>query len=132
MKKFNCTLLVDDDPISCFINEKIIEAASLTKHAHLAHNGKEALDFIEGNCKVVYMAPSCPDLIFLDLNMPVMNGFEFLDEFVKLNFTSKPEIKIVILTSSSNPTDIERIQGYNILGYLNKPLTVENLQNLFA
>lgn len=132
MRKFNCTLVVDDDPISCFINEKIIEAACLTDHAHLAHNGKEALDFIEDNCNVVYIAPACPDLIFLDLNMPVMNGFEFLDAFDKLEFRTKPETQIVVLTSSSNLMDIERIQGYNILGYLNKPLTVEHLEMLFG
>lgn len=131
MKKFNCTLVVDDDPISCFINEKIIEAASLTAHAYLAHNGKEALDFIDTNCDIVVVTPKCPDLIFLDLNMPVMNGFEFLDAFQKLEFKAKSDIQIVVLTSSSNFLDIERIQKYNVRGYINKPLTVERLESLF-
>lgn len=124
-------MVVDDDPVSCFINEKIIAEARLSEHSHLVHNGKEALDFIEDNCKVVYVAPKCPDLIFLDLNMPVMNGFEFLDAFENLDFGAKKAIQIVVLTSSTNPIDVERIQQYKILGYLNKPLTVDRLQTLF-
>ena len=132
MEKFNCTLLVDDDPISCFIIEKVITAAHLTRYSHIVHNGKEAIDFITENCELVFVPPNCPDLIFLDLNMPVMNGFDFLEAYNALDFQFKSKMKIVVLTSSTNPTDLERLQGYNLAGFLNKPLTVEGLQRIFG
>lgn len=132
MEKFNCTLIVDDDPISCFISEKIVAAAELTQQSFITHNGVEALTFIEENCTKSSTIEKCPGLIFLDLNMPVMDGFGFLHVFQNLNYKAKGNTEIIILTSSTNPVDIERVQGFDIRAYLNKPLTIESLQSLFS
>jgi CheY-like chemotaxis protein len=72
-----------------------------------------------------------PEVIFLDINMPIMDGFQFIEEFDKLAKEFKSRSKIVMLTTSVNPTDIERSQKNNyIVKYINKPLTQEMLTSL--
>ncbi len=131
-KKYHCALLVDDDPVSCFINKEILSLSELAHHSHAAYNGEEALEFIEKHCELHERIEHCPDLIFLDLNMPVMDGFAFLDTFSKLNLERKEEIEVIILTSSTNHLDIERVKKYQVKGYINKPLTKENLAAVLA
>jgi CheY-like chemotaxis protein len=127
MQKYNCVLLIDDDLISSFLIKEILLRFKVTDHTHAVRNGREALDFIEENFKT---ETACPDLIFLDLNMPVMDGFEFLEEFKKLSQIRKKSLKIIVLTSSANPSDVTKANEYFIDGYLNKPLTFENLQKV--
>ena len=72
-----------------------------------------------------------PDIIFLDLNMPIMDGYQFADEFEKISLTIRNKTKIIILTTSLNPSDMERANKYKqIVKYINKPLTCELLQSL--
>lgn len=131
MKRFKSTLVIDDDPISCFINQKIIETTQLTKQIAVVHNGVEALDYIKNNTNANAENGSGPDLIFLDLNMPVMDGFEFLQKFRALDSKYWKNVEIVVLTSSNNQTDINKANDYNVRAYLTKPLTVEGLNSLF-
>lgn len=130
MKNFKNTLLVDDDPISCFINQKIIEKTELARHIAVVHNGAEALDYIIKNV-MINTENGKPDLIFIDLNMPVMDGFEFLQKFKALDAKYSENIEIVVLTSSNNQADIKKAKNYNVIAYLLKPLTVESLNSLF-
>lgn len=129
MRKYNCTLVVDDDPISCFINQKIIEISQITDHIAIVQNGREALDFISNY--LVDKENSKSNLILLDLNMPVMNGFEFLEKFQSWEPELQENIEVVVLTSSYSESDIEKVKAFGIKTYLSKPLTIEGLQSLF-
>lgn len=130
MKKIPCTLLVDDDPVSCYINSTLLSLSGMSSHVHAVYNGEAALDFIEENCENPPVRETCPNIVLLDLNMPVMDGFQFLEELEARSFMSKMNFGIVVLTSSTNPKDLEKIKNHNVLGYLNKPLSIEKLQSV--
>jgi CheY-like chemotaxis protein len=130
-RQFNCALVVDDDPISVWLQIEVIRTSPEISHTHEASNGEVALQFIKDHCDVIPPIKAlCPDLVFLDLNMPVMDGFEFLEAFKKSSIANKEKIKIVVVTSSSNPMDKQRLAPYNIWKFINKPLTPEKVQNL--
>lgn len=124
MSKINSILLVDDDQINNFINKRIIGKLNIADNVSIASNGEEALDYIQKYCK---KSGSCPELIFLDINMPVMNGFEFLNEFKNIDLNNKNQVKIIVLTTSSNPGDMQKLKQYSIKGFLNKPLTEKKI-----
>lgn len=117
-------LLVDDDKICNFITESTLNRMGIAKEVHLALNGQEALDlfnsYFQGDVAV-------PDIIFLDLNMPIMDGFQFIDAFKKLDFPKKENILIVILTSSMNPSDIQKAKSLGIDHYMTKPINEEKV-----
>lgn len=121
--------MVDDDPISCFINQKIIELSEITDQIAIVHNGREALEYISKN--LADSEDSKSNLILLDLNMPVMNGFEFLEKFQSWEPELQENIEVVVLTSSYSESDIEKVKAFGIKTYLSKPLTIEGLQSLF-
>lgn len=125
-----CVLVVDDDETAILLNKILISRSGLAKHLHHSMNGSEALDFIGNNCNPEPIETICPDLIFLDINMPVMDGFGFLEEFRKAHPWLKEKIHVYMLTSSSNPKDYEKAHSYGISGYLNKPLTREVLEEI--
>lgn len=127
MNKIASTLLVDDDSINNFINQRLIEDLGVTHHLALANNGLEALEYLKNNCQE---AAICPALILLDINMPVMDGFEFLQEFQTMQFFNKDKIRIVVLTTSTSQKDAQKLQEFPIDGFINKPLTEEKILEL--
>ncbi len=130
MRKLNKILLVDDDSTSNFLTQMILEDLQVTDHIIVKKNGQEALDYITETC--LHNNESCPELIFLDINMPIMDGFEFLEAFQKLAPKTQQTTPIILLTSSTNPRDVEKAKAYPLAGYIQKPLTEEKLQELFA
>lgn len=120
---YGCVLLVDDDPITNFVNQKILLQNAFADHVHVLNNGEDALVYIEEECDDKEKKPKCPELIFLDINMPVMDGFEFLEQIQY----SEHESKVIILTSSDNPKDLDRMGSFSIRGYVSKPLNKEKL-----
>lgn len=128
MSKIKCALLVDDDSINNFVNQTLIAKLNITGNVITALNGEEALKHVRQYCSVSDRC--CPDLILLDINMPVMDGFDFLEEYSKLDFSNKNQVVIIVLTTSSNPKDIEKIEQYKVNGFINKPLTEEKLRNI--
>ena len=127
MRKLERILLIDDDIVNNFLNIRIIENLHLANEIKTFLNGEEAIHYLEWYC--VQEGKKCPELILLDLNMPVMDGFEFLNIFNKLKF-KKQHVEIAILTSSQDDRDLKRVKSFGIQYYLNKPLTKENLRNL--
>lgn len=124
-KKLNCILLVDDDHEDCFFHQLVINKMDMTDSIQIAQNGLEALEFLKKEGQVI------PELIFLDINMPKMNGWEFLDEYKHLDPLQKARITILMLTTSANPADLRRAQEMeDVTGYKTKPLSVEMLTEI--
>jgi CheY-like chemotaxis protein len=130
--KHKVTMLIDDNYIDNFISEKIIAACSFSKETHTAINGSVALDLLQqwfqnaGDSEPVF-----PDVIFLDLNMPVMNGLEFIREFKKLDNANLENCQLIVLTSSIHEDDKAEVQKIDdTILFLSKPLTVDVLLTL--
>lgn len=104
-KKFNCLLLVDDRNDCNFMHKMTIDSMNCAKDVEVALNGKEAIDFLKTKVNGFYPKP---EIIFLDLNMPVMDGWEFLEEYDKLDEVQKSGIILVMLTTSLSQIDKER------------------------
>lgn len=135
MKKLSGVLLIDDDDTTNFLNERLLSQMGLTDNIRVFRNGKQAFDFLynvshfnyEGNNQDYFQ----PALIFLDLNMPVMDGFEFLELYGRLNAGFREKIKLVVLTTSSHPEDTLRTKKQSAT-YLTKPLSREKVQQLLS
>lgn len=123
MDKLPCILLVDDDPVNNFLNQRLLENLAVADKLLVALNGQEAFALLEQQCPDA----ACPALILLDVNMPVMNGFEFLFAYQQLPLAQKQAIVIVMLTTSLHPQDVERGQQLHVAGFLSKPLTEEKV-----
>lgn len=121
-------LLVDDDSIYQFIARKTLEATGLTEKINVCSNGEEAYRFLENNQN---NASELPDVILLDVNMPVMNGWEFLHAFKNLQTPAIKNIPIFLVTSSVNDADINYSQQFsNVRDYIVKPLVKDKLCNV--
>jgi CheY-like chemotaxis protein len=126
MNTLSAILLVDDDSTTNFLNQLLLEDLQASQEVLLASNGWEALQLIQQ----LGVQDKCPQLILLDINMPEMDGFEFLEAYQALEFKQKQSVVIVVLTTSMNNKDIERMQHLPIKAYLNKPLTEEKVKDL--
>lgn len=125
MKKYLKVLLIEDDDIFNFIHNNLLLKFEKVKKVEFANNGREALKHFDRP----YI--DIPEVIFLDLDMPLMNGFDFIDE-IKRNHHHVLELsRIYVLTSSISKKDYEKCQEYGLSGYLIKPLTVEDLKVIF-
>ena len=123
-------LIIDDDAICSFINTRVAQTSGMFLQIHTVHNGQDALDFLQSTSREKDVSP---DVILLDLNMPLINGFDFINALKNMPLVNKENISIVILTSSDDSKDIERAHALGIDHYLQKPLTVNDLQaTLFA
>lgn len=131
MKKINCILLIDDNPADNTYHKIIIEEAEVCNCILIYTKAEEALEYIV-NVKTPSLEDSPkPDLIFLDINMPGMNGFEFLEKYNSLAVDVKSKIMIVMLTTSLNPDDKTRaLENEDVTQFFTKPLTVEGVQEI--
>ena len=121
--KLKQILLIEDDPITNFINTHLIKKLDKDIRVNVAVNGKEGLSFIK--C-CLDQSQAVPQLILLDINMPVMNGFEFLEEFQ--NTPLAKDVVIVMLTTSNHLRDMDRLFKSGNLDLISKPLTEEKFK----
>lgn len=128
MKKFKSVLLVDDDPTINFVHKLFLTEWEVTDQIYTATNGKEALDFLERNEDFGKHPPS---MILLDINMPIMNGFEFLEAYQHIPEENKASVIMAMLTTSLHQKDRERASQFiNLDSYLTKPLDKDQLMQV--
>ena len=126
MRKIKLTYLIDDDEIYIFTAKKLINKTDFSEEVKFFYNGKEALRAIKSK---LYNEEELPDVILLDLNMPIMDGWQFLDEFIRIK--TKKTISVYIVSSSVNPVDLERAKTYNMVSnYIVKPISREKLYSI--
>ena|ERR1700744_408755 len=126
--QLNCILLIDDDEPTNFLNRLTLEQANCTRDIRIAQSGQEALDYLY-SCGED--RPPRPDLIFLDINMPAMDGWEFLERYRSLPPERKADIVLIMLTTSLNPDDELRTRNFpEVSGFENKPLSQQRLNLL--
>jgi len=134
MKKVHCILLVDDNPSDNHFHQIVIQEAGLCDQIQITTNGQRALDYLiqSGDPTKSASFPK-PDIIYLDINMPVMNGFDFLEEYKLLDEKLKSKVVIIMLSTSLNPDDKIKAMAYQeVKEFQNKPLTVESIQETVA
>lgn len=121
--KYNNVLLIDDSDIDIFINRRLLEASSSCSTISVASTAAEALSFLQ---QCLYC--NAPDVIFLDINLPIVDGFGFLDKFEQLPYTIKEKIKIIILSVYDDKACIEKTMANKyVWACLRKPLSEKAL-----
>jgi CheY-like chemotaxis protein len=130
MKKIETIALIDDDPAFVYITEKIIEKTNHFKEVKVFDNGLNALNYLKENLN---SDTHLPDIIFLDLSMPVMDGWQFLDEYALLKIKDKSKITVYICSSSISPYDITRAKSISeVTDFIIKPITKEKLTEIVS
>ncbi len=124
------TCIIDDDEIYLFSVKKVIELNNLSDKVLEFKNGQEAIEFFSQNHKD---EDALPDVIFLDINMPVMNGWEFIEEFKKIQPAMSKSITLFVVSSSVDKSDVEKAKSLDpVYDYLTKPITASQLKNIYS
>lgn len=127
MAKFTDVLLVEDDPITIMVCERIIKMTFFAEKITSCENGKIAIDFLFS----VRNKDTMPKIIFLDINMPVMNGWDFLEELDRVIFDFKEVPRIYLLSSTVDPEDYTKARKYSLVrDFISKPLSKEALEKI--
>lgn len=127
-KVVDLVLLVDDNDTDNFISRRIIEITGFAGRVEVCNSGKAALDYLRDNLNNL---ENIPNLIFLDINMPVVDGFVFLYEFDKFPEAVKNKVRIAILSSSDNKRDIDKIvNNDHVINFITKPLMEDSLEEV--
>jgi CheY-like chemotaxis protein len=130
MQKLAKVLLVDDDEITTYLNAHLLKRLAVADKLLVAHNGLEALQTLEQVCDTPD-APAAPLLVLLDVNMPIMNGVEFLKTYQQHPLAQKSQLVIVVLTTSEYSRDLEQIKALAVAAdILTKPLTQEKVETI--
>ncbi len=126
--KYNKALLIDDNFIDNMINEKILRTCDFAEEIIIKQSCESAINYLHNLDKA---NESLPEIIFLDIRMPVKTGFDFLVEFQDIQSPNKQDIKIVMLSSSLDPNDHKKVIEFtNVTDFLGKPLTSDLLKNI--
>lgn len=122
-------MIIDDNEIDIFINKKIIESLNFVERIQSFNSAKDALNYLKLiDDENSYYQLLAPQLILLDINMPIIDGFAFLEEFNKFKIFKQKPILVFMLSSSSSPVDINKANNYkNVCGLISKPLEADNL-----
>ncbi|WP_121667330.1 response regulator [Mesonia aquimarina] len=126
MSTLKLTCIIDDDPIYVFGIQKVMDVINFCESTLIFKNGRDALDNLSS---IIENNENIPDVILLDLNMPIMDGWEFLDEFIKI--PSPKKVYIYVISSSIDPKDVNRVKRYqDVKNYIIKPVGPEQLSTI--
>lgn len=123
--------MVDDDKVYHFILKKLLKKNNINVTSHFFENGEEAMAVLKNNSET---GGSIPDLILLDINMPVMDGWQFLEEFQKIKDNLKKETTIYMISSSNSFVDLEKVKEFpeEVMDYFLKPVSYEDICKIFV
>lgn len=128
MESLQSALLIDDDKFTNFYNEKIVKKHNTFNSIQSVNSGALALSYLK---QAMDGLVDKPDVIFLDINMPAMNGWEFIEEYSKLDCDFTSGVRIIMLTTSSNPCDQEKARQCSLINdFINKPLSTDLLDEV--
>lgn len=129
MKNFNSIFIVDDDLVFHFIMKRLFAKTSMDVKTSYFFNGSEAITELKNSIDDDLI----PDLILLDINMPVCDGWQFLEEFKKMKHVLKKEIMVYLVSSSEDVSDLDKSKTYKdeVQHYYHKPMTIESFQSIF-
>ncbi|MGI4833914.1 MAG: response regulator [Janthinobacterium lividum] len=125
----NHIVLVDDNETTSFLNNRLLSRLAVARQVSTFMRADEALDALWGTAANEHEAP---DLVFVDLKMPGLNGFDFLERYTSLPAAQQERTVVAVLTTSMHSTDTARVAKYPNVEYLTKPLTEEKMQRLLA
>jgi CheY-like chemotaxis protein len=127
--RFNTVMLIDDSSMDTFINRKVMESIAFARRIYHHTNGLSAIEFLSNlSVQEEIMEVMLPDIIFVDVNMPVMDGFQFIEQFYQLPPVFSQKCRIVVLSSSVNESDKNTAHKLNPeIVFINKPLLPEHL-----
>ena len=127
MNKYECILLIDDDPVNNFITKRLLEKSGIAREIQAISNGMAGIQFIK---EYTQKNGRYPELILLDINMPVMDGADFMRNIKEFSPQFQEQTQVVVLTTSSDPRDVENMTNLGVKNFIAKPLTNEKLLNL--
>lgn len=127
-KPIRLVCIIDDDVIYQLGMNRFLQSQGFCEKLLTFHNGHEALDFFNEN---MWKVDELPDVIFLDINMPVLDGWQFLDQFSSMGLLR--EFRLYVVSSSIDPADRHKASSYPVVsGYLTKPIRPEHLQSIMT
>jgi len=130
MGKINNVLLIDDDEDCLFLTRHSLRKLDLFERVDVLSSAQAALEFLKDNC-VGLRTEKCPDVIFVDNQMPGMDGFAFLERLSSIPGIHTKNFQIYMVSAFTNDVDKERLKKFNIQGFINKPLSLDKLKVLF-
>ncbi len=125
MEKFYNILIIDDDQVNNFLFSRMVQTVGISEKAETVTSGRQGLVLLE---EKIASGEPLPKVIFLDINMPLMNGWEFLEKYKEMPSSIRSQINLYMLSSSVYPEDINKAKSYeDVVDYITKPLTKEIL-----
>lgn len=122
--------LIEDDDVIVYLTQKLIRESNEVELLNVLKNGRKALDYFIENISNLALLP---DLIFLDLSMPILDGWQFLEEFEKIRTSIEKPIQLYITTSSISPKDLSKAEEYPFISdFIIKPISLENFNRIIG
>lgn len=130
MKRLKTILLIDDDDTTNYLNHRLLSRMETADEIKVVTNGEEALEYLQNAFADVEGYPR-PDLVFVDIKMSVMDGFEFLEEYQKFDEADKSRTVLLMLTSSASFYDLEKLKQFpEVLKHYSKPLAEADVREI--